>query len=66
MDIRSKKVLKGKKRICDFLDISEAVLFKLMEMNLPVLIIDSHYYAHTDSLEDHIHALTLQRINSDE
>ena len=57
--IQKTKVLKGKKAIMEYLNISEFLLIKYIKKGMPVVIDGNRYLAHADTLEDFFKEYTL-------
>ena len=55
---KSQKILRGKEKIIRFMDVSEQVFLELLDLGLPVLRMNGHYYSHTDSIEEFIKKIT--------
>lgn len=53
-----KKILIGKERIKDYLEISDFIFDKFIKMGMPALYLDGRWYAHTENLEKYFKGIT--------
>ena len=61
--MKSKKLLFGKKKMCEFLEISEPMLDKMIKLGLPVGVINNRLFSHSDVLERFYERMAEKKIN---
>lgn len=60
---KSGKILRTKKRIMKYIDITSEDLFdRLIKKGLPAIVIDGRWVSHTDNLDDFFRLLTRRGI----
>jgi len=57
-----KKILNGSKEIMAYIGISSLPLFKeFIKMGMPAKLINNHWYAHSDNLDEYFRVITNYR-----
>jgi hypothetical protein len=57
-ELKSQKILQGKKEIMKYCDISETLFVKFIKSGMPAIQIDGRWYAHAENLDDYFKAMT--------
>ena len=52
-DLRSMKILWTIDNICDYLDISRPLFYRLVERGLPAVILEGKWCAHAENLDEY-------------
>ncbi len=56
-----KRILTSKDEIMNFLGVKDAVFTQFLKINIPVVIVNGRYYAHTENLDLWFKALTIKQ-----
>lgn len=56
-----KRILKSKEEIMEFFDIKDAIFAQFLKIQIPVIIINGRYFAHSENLDAWFKSLTAKQ-----
>lgn len=56
-----KRFLKSKEEIMEFFDIKDAIFAQFLKIQIPVIVINGRYFAHSDNLDAWFKTLTAKQ-----